>query len=270
MSEENLIKIKLLSDGGYGCADKVDFPVEVMAKRFRAGFSVHRKELERVGFNSHNHNPDYDLYFSSSEVEVISDELIEEIKTKPQKQPKHRPNVSNENYDSVMTFEGKTFNEKLSSVFSSRTKLIVNRHNAELRNNELEAKLGVAQSEAAYSDNRLLDASKEIMQLKCDKAAINKKLSSANESIIGLNKEIDCLLVRLEVKRTDCKEQSETISELNEILKVGTQQFKEVDVKRLSLEKRLSTESARAARYKFTTAIYGLCTIGFLIGWICA
>ena len=174
---------------------------------------------------------------------------------------KHRPSVSNENYDSVMAFDGKSFNEKLSSVFDLRTQHVLRLHEAEQRNNELEAKLIIAKSEAAYSDNRLQAASKEIAQLK-------RKNNAADEHIIELNKELEFFREWLETERAECNEQSDKISKLNETIKAGVQQIREADVENFSLKNRLSTESARAARYKFTTAIYGLCAIGFLIGWI--
>lgn len=265
MSKEKFVKVRLLSDNGYCGAERVEFPVEAMARRFKDGFKVSEKELTRVGFDFDDPDPDYELHFFASEVEVVSSEVIE---TRSKKQPKHRPSVSNENYDYVMAFDGKTFNEKLYLILKAKSKSDAELRLANLRNKGLDNKLKNAKSEAAYSDNRLQAASKEITLLKCDKTALGAKLLSAEEHVIELNKELDCLRERLEAERVKCKELSQKHAHASAFYSSECANHLITKNKFTEAYHNSNHHKARAARYKFTTVIYGLCAIGFLIGWI--
>lgn len=67
------VKIKLLNDGGYTFLEGVNFPVEVNAHAFGAGYDVPTFELMRVGVDDSDVSVTYKStwYFSPEECEVI-------------------------------------------------------------------------------------------------------------------------------------------------------------------------------------------------------
>lgn len=77
------MRVLLLSDGGYGDAENVRFPVGVEALAYSSGVFVKISELKRVGLNFDNSDHTEELYFNEHEFEVVPTVPAEQTNKSP-------------------------------------------------------------------------------------------------------------------------------------------------------------------------------------------